>query len=69
MELVLLHDDKIAVRYDVHDLVVGQVQSFNERCYLSQQAGVAYRLCLAVRLDTFLVKADSLEKFSTEISE
>jgi len=69
VKFVFLHYHEVAVRYLIHHLIVRQMQRFNERCYLAQETGVAYGLGLAVRLDTFLVKTDSLEKFSTEINE
>jgi len=67
VKFVALHDDEVAVRYLFSDLFVGQVQRVHERCYLSEEAGVAYCRGFAVSLDTLLVKTDSLEKFPTSI--
>ena len=68
-ELVLLHYYQIAVRNPVKHLVITQVQGLLECRYLSEEAVVAYNLCFAVRLATFLAKADSFQKFSTDASE
>ena len=69
MQLVFLHYHHVPVRNFIHDFIIGQMQIFNERCNLSEKARISYGLCFAVRLVTFLDKADSLIKFSTETSE
>lgn len=69
MHHILLHDDKVTVWYLVNNLVIRQMQFVDERCNLSEQASVSGYLRLAVRLDTFFIKTDSLKKFSTDIKE
>ena len=68
-ELILLHDYQIAVWNLIKNLVVGKVKGLLECRNLSEEAVVAYNLCFAVRLATFLAKADSFQKFSTDASE
>lgn len=67
--LVLVHDDKVAIRYLMDDLAVCEVERFHESGNLSQQGVVAYNFCFAVRFATLLAKADSLIKFWAGIIE
>ena len=68
-ELILLHDYQIAVRYLLKNFVIRKVKRLLECRYLTEEAVIAYNLCFAVRLATFLAKADSLQKFSTDARE
>ena len=68
-ELIFLHYYQIAVRYLLEHFVISKVQRLLECRNLSQQAIVAYNFCFAVRFATFLAKADSFQKFSTDTSE
>lgn len=65
MQLILHHNLQVAVRNPIHHIVVRQMQVFNERRYLTQQALVAYRcrLGFAISFPTFFAKADSIVKF------
>ena len=62
-EFVPGHDQKIAVGDSVKNLLIGQVQRLHERCDLSENRVIPYDLGFAIRLLTFLCKADSLVKF------
>jgi|GEM_PF-5870742 len=69
MELVFLHDNKISIWNFINNFFVRQMQIFDERCDLPQQAIISYCFCFAVRFATFLAKIDSFKKFSTDIKE
>lgn len=64
-----MHYYQIAVRNLVKHLMIAKVQRLLECRYLSEEAVIAYNLCFAVRLATFLAKADSFQKFSTDARE
>lgn len=69
MQLVILHDNQISVRYLIDRFTIGHMQGLHERSHLTKEGVVARYLEFAIILPTFLAKDDSIIKFWTEMRE
>lgn len=69
MKLVSLHDDKIPVGYLIDCFMIGNMQGFHERSYLTKKGIIPCYLDFAIIPPTFFAKDDSIIKFCTEMSE